>query len=65
MKLTEIQGHVEQAATAIATLPPEEWPQWVVYLLETLQEKTTSGSFYSVLLDVEDAVSERIKAGQW
>jgi hypothetical protein len=63
--LTAIRATMEAAAQTVATLSPDLWPGWVVYLLEALQERTTADRYRAMLRDVAGDIVGYLEAGRW
>lgn len=74
-QLSDVKEKVEQAAHAIATLPPTQWPGWVTYLLEALDDELSKADWRAAeysrdaswrLLDaVKASIEIRLDAGRW
>lgn len=73
--LSVVQETVERAAQAVSTLPPEQWPGWVTYLLEALDSEMTKRPWraaeygrdaqHRLLSDVKTSIETRLDAGRW
>ncbi len=65
MNLSEIQDKMDDAAQAVATLPPDRWAGWVDYLLESLQEHAGEDDYRGMLQTVAGDIEGWLKAGRW
>ena len=65
MKQSEIQTQLEQVADLIATLPPAQWPGWIVYLLEALDGKASSAEYQATLEAIRSDITTRLNEGRW
>ena len=65
MELLEIQAKMEEAAQAVATLPPSKWAGWVTYLLEALQEHATKDDYRGMLLNVAGDIDGWLEVERW
>jgi hypothetical protein len=66
MSLTDVEEAVEQAAEAIAELPPQEWPGWVVYLMMVLDEQhPPEGMMQENLEAIRADIEARLREGRW
>jgi hypothetical protein len=65
MKQSEIQTQLEQVANSIATLPPAQWPGWIVYLLETLDGKASNAEYQAALEAIRNDITTRLNEGRW
>jgi hypothetical protein len=67
-KLTDVQATCETAADAIATLEMSQWPGWIGYILEALDDVKTErleGEFEYHLAKMRDMLNTRILEGRW
>ena len=65
MKQSEIQIQLEQVASSIATLPPAQWPGWIVYLLEALDGKASNTEYQATLETIRSGITTRLNEGRW
>jgi hypothetical protein len=65
VSLYDIQTAMEAAAQAVVTLPAEQWPGWVAYLLEALDGYTSDTEYQAVLEALGRDISTRLEAGRW
>lgn len=63
--LPEVRWAVEAAVRATATLPSEEWVQWLAYFLEALGEHTPESEYRRVLEDTARCIGDRMREGIW
>jgi hypothetical protein len=62
---TDIQQAMEQAADALAGLPVEDWAEWVVYLLETLEDRTDDERYLDLLEVLRLTITTRLEEDLW
>jgi hypothetical protein len=62
-----VQSAMHTSATALAHLPPEEWPGWIVYLCEPLEDASKAETYDkdAVIRAIADALQERLERGSW
>jgi hypothetical protein len=66
MSLTDVEETIEQAAEAVAALPFQEWPGWVIYLMIALEEKHPPEAVTQENLEaVQAAIEDRLREGHW
>ena len=65
MKQSEIQAQLEQIANSIITLPPAQWPGWIVYLLEALDGKASNAEYRAALEAIRSDITTRLNTGRW
>jgi hypothetical protein len=56
---------METAAAELAGMKPENWPGWVVFLLELLQDKTNAGHYREMLVSLQWYITTRLQDGTW
>lgn len=74
-ELSSVQVTVDRASLAIATLPVEQWPGWVTYLLEALESEMEKQDWraaeygrdaqWRLLEAVKASLETRLDAGRW
>lgn len=62
---SEVQVKMLEAARSVATLPPNRWASWVVYLLEALEEHADRGDYRAMLYDVASDIDIWLEVGEW
>lgn len=66
MALTDVEEAVEQAAEAVATLPFQDWPGWITYLMIALEEEHPPEAVTRENLEaVQAAIEDRLREGHW
>ncbi len=62
-----VQSAMHTAAMALAQLPSEEWPGWIAYLCETLEQMVEGQDLdiEAVLQEVEHLLQARVQHGSW
>ena len=61
----DIQETMDQAAYALGALPEEEWAEWVVYLLETLENRVEDEEYRDFLEGLRLAITTRLEEDLW
>jgi len=61
--LRTVQATLTTAAAAIARLPRDQWPGWIVFLMELLD--TSDSEYEEVLTHVMKNIQTRIEKGIW
>jgi len=64
-RLGNVTIAMDRAASAIATLPPDQWAGWVIYLLETLDDRAGEDEFRAVLEGLRGDITTRLEEGRW
>jgi hypothetical protein len=64
-KVSDIHKAMERAAYALDAIPVEEWAEWVVYLLETLEEGVDDEKYRDFLDALRQAITRRLEEGLW
>jgi hypothetical protein len=62
---SDIQETMDQAAHALGALPEEEWAEWVVYLLETLENRVEGEEYRGFLEVLRLAITTRLEEDLW
>ena len=67
MNLQDIQAAMEEAARSVATLSPDRWAGWAIYLLEVLESDGGAGKadFRLFLESLQADVTTRLEVGRW
>ena len=62
-----VQSAMHTSAMALAHLPSEEWPGWVAYLCEALEEAAQTQDYDTdaVVRAIVDLLQERLERGSW
>jgi hypothetical protein len=60
-----IQEAMEQAVYALAALPTGEWTEWLIYLLERLEEGIDDEEYRDILEALRLAIITRLEEGFW
>lgn len=66
--LVELQEMLKDTATGITQIQPdpENWSDWIVYLLKTLGEKTREEQAFEETLDrLNNSLESRLETGSW
>lgn len=62
----ETQDACERAAEEICRLPPNLRPGWIVYILESIDERSEGDAVLGdTLLRVQEAIEDRLIEGRW
>ena len=64
-RVSNVPKTMKQAAYALHTLPVKEWSEWVVYLLETLEEGGDDEKIRDFLDAMRPAITTRLEEGSW
>lgn len=62
MRRSDVLERCRLAAEAIKNLPSREWPDWICWILESLDEETESDF---VLQTILEDVKRRLDIGRW
>jgi hypothetical protein len=60
-----IQEAMEQAVYALGALSTEEWTEWLIYLLERLEEGVDDEEYRDILEALRLAITTRLEEGFW
>ena len=62
-----VQSAMHTSATALAHLPPEEWPGWIAYFFEALEEAAPVGEYDpdTMMRIIIEVLQERLEQGHW
>ena len=63
--LERVQAAMETAAAELAGMKPENWPGWVAFLLELLQDRTNAGHYREMLVSLQWYIAARLQDGTW
>lgn len=56
---------LEQVASEMASHPPDQWPEWCVGLLCSLEGKAQNGAYEDGLRVLRDRIASRLEARRW
>jgi hypothetical protein len=63
--LCNVLEAMDQAAYVLESLPPDEWADWVTYLLECLEEETDDKVYRDFLEALRLAITTRLEENTW
>lgn len=56
---------LERVADEMASHPPDQWPEWCVGLLRSLEGKVQNGAYEKSLRVLCDRIASRLEAQRW
>lgn len=56
---------LNEAADALALFPIREWPGWLTFILEDLQDETNDEHYIEFLRSLRGAIDTQLEDGRW